>query len=125
MGAIVTKTIPICALLLLTLPGVPASAAELKDLIGKWRWQQSTIEVSECQRDGICAKVVAGPKNVGMELLASKLIAKDGNLVGQIVHPETKDIYNTRFQQKDKDAWRLDGCTASRVCLSGEFARVK
>ena len=104
---------------------VTALAAEPKDMIGKWRWQQFTIEVSACQTDNICAKVVGGPKNVGMELFASKLVPKDGNLIGQIVHPETKETYNTRFQQKGPDAWRLDGCTAARVCLGGEFARVK
>ncbi len=115
----------IYALPVLTLSCGTAAAADLKDLVGKWRWQQFTIDVSECQRDSLCAKVVAGPKNVGMELFASKLEAKDGKLFGQIVHPESKDTYNTRFQQNNRDSWRLDGCTAARVCLSGEFVRVK
>src|SRR5258708_1702432 len=100
-------------------------AADLKDMIGKWRWQQFTIEVAACQGDSICAKVLQGPKNVGMEIFATKLTAKDGKLLGQIAHPETKDVYNTRFQQDDVDKWSLDGCTATRVCLSGEFVRVK
>jgi hypothetical protein len=96
-------------------------------LLGKFEgvWQQFTIEVTQCQPDSICAKVVAGPKNVGMELFASKLTSKDGMLFGQIVHPDTKDIYNTRFQQTGHDTWRLDGCTLVRVCLNGEFVRVK
>jgi hypothetical protein len=102
-----------------------ASAVDVKDMIGKWRWQQFTIEVAECQNDSVCAKVVAGPKNVGMQLFATDLVAKDGNLVGQITHPETKEVYNTRFQPEGPDKWRLDGCTATRVCLSGEFVRVK
>ena len=112
-------------LAILALSCTAASAADLKDMIGKWRWQQFTIEVSACQTDNICAKVVGGPKNVGMELFASKLVEKDGNLFAQIVHPDTKETYNTRFQQNGPDAWRLDGCTAARVCLGGEFARVK
>ncbi len=124
MDAIV-KNILLLTSTLLVFSGATASAAELKDLVGKWRWQQSTIEVTTCQGDNICAKVVAGPKNVGMEMFGSKLVVKDGNLVGQIVHPETKDTYNTRFQQKDKDNWHLDGCTAARICLSGDFTRVK
>ena len=115
----------ILTLAFLTFSCTGASAADLKDMIGKWRWQQFTIEVGACQTDNICAKVVGGPKNVGMELFASKLVPKDGNLIGQIVHPETQETYNTRFQQKGPDAWRLDGCTAARVCLGGEFARVK
>ena len=48
-----------------------------------------------------------------------------GEWFGQITHPETKEAYNTRFQQKDKDRWRLDGCTAAKVCLTGEFVRAK
>ena len=112
------------ALLLAFSSGV-TRAADLKDMIGKWRWQQFTIEVAACQGDSICAKVIQGPKNVGMEIFGTKLTAKDGKLFGQITHPETKDVYNTRFQQDDADKWSLDGCTATRVCLSGEFVRVK
>jgi uncharacterized protein (DUF2147 family) len=104
---------------------IAVCAADLKDMIGTWRWQQFTIEVSACQGDGICAKVIQGPKNVGMEIFATTLTAKDGKLFGQITHPETKEIYNTRFQQDDADKWTLDGCTATRVCLSGAFVRVK
>jgi hypothetical protein len=121
----VNQKIRICALIVFALSCADASAAGLKDLIGKWRWQQFTIEVTQCQPDSICAKVVAGPKNVGIELFASKLTSKDGMLFGQIVHPDTKDIYNTRFQQTGQDTWRLDGCTVARVCLSGEFVRVR
>ncbi len=113
------------ALMFLALSCFSASAADLKDMIGKWRWQQFTIEVTECQLDSICAKVIEGPKNLGMQLFASKLVAKDGKLFGQIVHPDTKETYSTRFQQNDRETWRLDGCTATRVCLSGEFVRVK
>ncbi|HUC45027.1 MAG TPA: hypothetical protein VMR94_00625 [Hyphomicrobiaceae bacterium] len=102
-----------------------ASAASLQDMLGKWRWQDFTIEVRACEGDSACAKVIAGPKNVGMDLFASKLMTKDGDWYGQITHPETKETYNTRFQQRDKDRWHLDGCTAARVCLSGEFVRVK
>ena len=102
-----------------------AQAADLKDMIGRWRWQEFTIEVAECKGDAVCAKVTAGPKNVGLDLFASKLTSKNGAWFGQIAHPETKEIYNTRFQQKDKDRWRLDGCTAANVCLTGEFVRTK
>jgi hypothetical protein len=109
----------------LALSSGAAVAADLKDLIGKWRWQKFTIEVTECQADSICAKIIEGPKNVGMEVFANKLTAKDGNLLGLIADPETKDVYNTRFQQNGPDKWSLDGCTAARVCLSGEFVRVK
>jgi hypothetical protein len=116
---------PFYAVMFLALLCAAAAAAELHDMIGKWRWQEYTIEVTECQASSICATIVAGPKNVGMKIFASKLVAKGGNLFGKIVHPETREIYNTRFQRVDTNKWRLDGCTAARVCLSGEFVRVK
>ena len=71
--------------------GGSAWAATLQDMLGRWRWQDFTIEVSKCQGDNACAKIVAGPKNVGMDVFASKLTAKDGDWVGQITHPETKE----------------------------------
>jgi uncharacterized protein (DUF2147 family) len=109
----------------IALASFEVSAAEVKDMLGKWRWKEFTIEVAECQSGNICAKVVDGPKNIGMQLFASSLVVKDGSLFGQITHPETKEVYNTRFQQNGPDNWHLDGCTAARVCLSGEFERVK
>jgi uncharacterized protein (DUF2147 family) len=105
--------------------GSPVSAADLNDLVGTWRWRTFTLEVKQCQDDSVCAKVVDGPENVGMNVFTSKLVAKDGDWFGQIADPETKEKYNTRFHQVDKDRWRLDGCTGARVCLSGEFVRAK
>ena len=113
------------ALLAVSLPVGAAVADDLREFVGKWRWQDFTIEVVECKAGDVCAKVVAGPKNVGLDLFASKLIAKGNDWFGQIAHPETTEVYNTRFPRKDKDHWRLDGCTAARVCLTGEFVRVK
>ena len=114
----------LCAILLAA-QSPAALAADLKDMIGSWRWQSFTIQVRECQGDSVCAKVVAGPKNVGLEIFATKPTAKSDELFAQITHPDTKETYNTRFQLKDKDRWQLDGCTSARVCLSGEFIRVK
>jgi hypothetical protein len=124
-STLMSNQIRICAAIFLQFACVAAVAADQKDMIGRWRWQQFTIEVTKCQSDSICAKIIEGPKNVGMEVFANKLQAKDGNLFGQIVHPETKEIYNTRFQQGGPDRWHLDGCTQTRVCLSGDFLRVK
>jgi uncharacterized protein (DUF2147 family) len=132
-GNVALAQLEVCRLLramifvvpILALPFPAASAADLKEMIGSWRWQAFTIEVSECRGDSICATVIAGPKNVGMEVFASKLSVKNGDWFGQITHPETKQTYNTRFQQQSRDIWRLDGCTAAKVCLTGEFVRVK
>ena len=114
----------LCAILLVSKSSA-ALAADMKDMVGSWRWQSFIIHVRECQGDSVCAKVVAGPMNVGLEIFATKPTAKGGELFAQITHPESKETYNTRFQQKDKDRWQLDGCTSARVCLSGEFIRVK
>ncbi len=107
------------------LPLCPALAAELSDMLGQWRWDKFTVEVSECAEDKLCAKVIAGPKNVGMEIFASTLTSKDGDWFGDIVDPENKTTYKTRLRQISADVWQLDGCTSSRVCLSGKFVRVK
>lgn len=118
------RAVCICVAVLLT-GSAPSAASDAKDIVGRWRWQDFTIEVVECQGDSICAKVTAGPKNVGLNVFSSKLVARGGEWFGQVTHPETKEVYNTRFQRKDQDHWRLDGCTAAKVCLSGDFVRVK
>jgi uncharacterized protein (DUF2147 family) len=99
------------------------TAAELEELLGRWTWQDFKIEVRECAGKRVCAKVIAGPKNVGMELFASELTSKDGAWYGRIVSPGTGATYNTRMQFTATRTWRLDGCTASGVCLTGEFVR--
>lgn len=125
IGTLLTRPTRAQFFMFLVLSCTAASAAVPNDMIGKWRWQQFTIEVTECQRDRMCAKVIAGPKSVGMNIFASKFVTKDGVLFGQIVDPGTNEIYNTRFQKNGPDKWRLDGCTVTSVCLSGEFVRVK
>ncbi len=106
-----------------------AMAAEAKDMIGNWKWTDYTVEVKECTTNpsaaGMCATVTAGPKNVGMEMIRSKLEPKDGIFIGQIAHPATGEIYNTKLSFKDADTWSMDGCTAANVCAKGDFTRIK
>jgi uncharacterized protein (DUF2147 family) len=116
-GIVFALSISSCAL------AAPIGAAELKDMMGRWTWAAYKLEVSECAGGRICAKVIAGPKNVGMEIFASEFINKEGAWFGQVVSPETGATYNTRMQFTAAKTWRLDGCTASRVCLSGELVR--
>ncbi len=94
-------------------------------MLGKWNWQKFTIEVRECAGQGVCAKVVAGPKNVGMDIFASELTQKDGDWFGKIVDPETKVTFNTRMRFTKAKSWQVDGCTEAKVCLTGEFVRAK
>jgi uncharacterized protein (DUF2147 family) len=109
--------------ILALVPVESVRCAELRDMLGRWTWRDSTIEVRECGSKRVCAKVVAGPKNVGMEIFASQLVAKNGAWFGQVVDPDTGAAYNTRMQFTAAQTWRLDGCNSSGVCLSGEFTR--
>jgi uncharacterized protein (DUF2147 family) len=121
MRRIISTAIGLAALALAT----TASAAELKDLVGKWKWQEFTVEGSECPATGACWKVIAGPKSIGLEMFRSKPEKRGEFFVGQVVHPATGDVYNTRIRMKDADTWSLDGCTAANVCAQGDFVRVK
>jgi uncharacterized protein (DUF2147 family) len=102
-----------------------ASASELADMLGKWTLQRFTIEVIACSGKRLCSKVIAGPKNVGMEIFASDLTRKNGDWYGLVVDPETGATYNTRLRYTAAKSWLLDGCTASSVCLSAELVRAK
>ncbi len=103
-----------------------ASAAEgIMAMVGKWQWDKFTVVVTKCKKTEVCAKVTAGPKNVGMEMIRSKLVAKGKNFVGKVAHPQTGDTYNTKLSLTNKNTWQLNGCTDANVCASGEFKRIK
>jgi uncharacterized protein (DUF2147 family) len=104
---------------------VAASAAGLADMAGKWKWTDYTVECTAGGANGVSCKVAAGPKNVGMEMIQSKLEEKDGVFMGDVKHPATGDVYKTKISMKGADTWSLDGCTASGTCATGEFSRVK
>lgn len=106
-----------------------AGAAELKDMIGTWKWTDYTIEVKDCTTNpsgaGLCATVVDGPKNKGMEMIRSKPEKKGADFVARIAHPATGEIYATKMTLKSADVWAMDGCTDKGVCAKGEFTRIK
>jgi uncharacterized protein (DUF2147 family) len=102
-----------------------AEAASVADMAGTWKWTDYTVQCKEGGANGISCTVTGGPKNVGMEMIQSKLEPKDGAFVGDIKHPANGDTYKTKIQLKDADNWALDGCTAAGVCASGTFSRVK
>lgn len=110
---------------IMALQSARVCAAELRDLIGRWTWDKFVIEVTECKPGVVCAKVIVGPKNVGMEVFGASLTPRGGELFGKIQDPNTGREYFTRFRQVTADRWVLDGCTVARVCLSGEFVRMK
>lgn len=128
MGSSKTTMFAVCVAMTIAKAGA-ADAATLDDMIGKWKWTDFTIEVTKCATNpsgaGLCGKVIAGPKNVGMEMIRSKLEGKGDAFVGRIAHPMTSDIYNTRMRMTKPDTWSMDGCTDSNVCAKGDFVRVK
>ena len=114
--------------LTLSFGAMSAQAASLDAMIGKWKWTDFEVEVTKCETNpsgaGICAVVTSGPKNVGMEMILSKLEARGEEFLGRIAHPMTGDAYNTRLQLKDANTWSMDGCTDANVCAQGDFVRV-
>lgn len=108
-----------------------AHGAMVSKMVGKWKWTDYVIEVKACDSNPsgapICATVVEGPKNKGMEMIRSKLMPKDGAFFGQVAHPATGDIYDTKMTLKDADTWSMTGCVVNnnKVCASGDFKRVK
>ena len=105
--------------------GAAALAADIDDMIGKWKWQDFVVECAKGGDFGISCKVASGPKNVGMEMIQSAMKKDGDHFVGKVKHPVNEQVYNTKITMADKDTWRLDGCTADGACASGTFVRVK
>jgi len=121
------KSIHSAVLGLAALSIVPFSTASagVEDMVGKWSWEGFVIEVNKCPETEVCAKVLSGPKNVGLQMIKSKLATKGDGYVGKIAHPQTGDTYNAKLRMADANTWHLDGCTNKNVCASGDFKRIK
>jgi uncharacterized protein (DUF2147 family) len=102
-----------------------AGAVDFEAMVGKWAWEGFTIEVTTTGPNGISAEVVAGPKNVGMEMIRSKPEQRADFFVARVRHPANGKVYHTKISQKGPDTWRLDGCTDGGACASGVFKRVE
>lgn len=97
----------------------------LEEMIGTWKWEGYTIKVQKCDSTEICAEVLTGPKNVGLQMIKSKLSATDAGFVGKVAHPQTGDTYNSKISMVNESTWHIDGCTPASVCASGDFTRMK
>jgi len=122
MGRIASFTMGV---LVAGMMAVSALAASIDDMVGKWKWQDFVVEVTKGGDHGISAKVVEGPKNVGMEMIQSALKKEGDFFVARVKHPVNGNVYNTKISMKDKDSWKLDGCTDEGACATGVFVRVK
>jgi len=108
--------------------GVATTASAKNDIynmVGTWKWEGFTIKVEKCDITDVCAKVVTGPKNVGLQMIKTKLAASGDNFMGKIAHPQTGDTYNSKLSMADINTWHIDGCTDANVCASGDFTRIK
>jgi len=113
------------ALIALSASTLAFAKGDINKMVGKWKWEEFVIVVDKCDSTEICAKVVSGPKNVGMQIIKSKLKGMGDDFVGKVAHPQTGDTYNAKLSMTNADTWKLDGCTDANVCASGEFVRIK
>ena len=101
------------------------AVASLSTMVGNWKWEGFVIEVSKCKATEICAKVLSGPKNVGLQMIKGPLKAVNNSYLGKVAHPQTGDTYSSKLTMADIDTWHIDGCTSANVCASGDFTRIK
>ncbi|MFV2059880.1 MAG: DUF2147 domain-containing protein [Gammaproteobacteria bacterium] len=113
------------ALIAFSTSNLAIAGGDITMMVGKWKWEKFVISVEKCPTTEVCAKVVSGPKNVGMQIIKTKLKPMDGNFVGKVAHPQTGDTYNSKLTMVNADTWKLDGCTDANVCASGSFTRIK
>lgn len=115
------------ALAMAGMAATPAAAVDLNSLVGTYKWTDYTVQAKTCSTNpsgaGLCVTVTAGPKNVGMEMIRSKLMDKAGGVfVGKIAHPASGEIYNTKMTFNGK-IWHMDGCTDAGACATGDFVK--
>lgn len=113
------------AVAILTMGNTVIAEPKIESMVGTWKWADFTIRVDKCDKTEVCAKVVTGPKNVGLEMIQSKLTSAEGSFLGKIAHPQTGNTYNSKISMLSENVWHIDGCTDANVCASGDFKRIK
>lgn len=113
------------ALVILSATNSAVAKNDVYSMLGTWKWEDFTIKVDKCDKTGVCATVISGPNNVGMQMIQTKLSPLVESFVGKIAHPQTGDIYNSQLSMSSSNTWHIDGCTDNNVCASGDFSRVK
>ena len=121
MNKIIAAIAGIAALSMATI----ATAQDMSAMMGKWKWQEFVVEMGPGGDHGVSAMVIAGPANVGMEMMQSAMMPKDGGMVARIKHPANGEVYNAKISFLGPDSWKMDGCTDAGACASGVFNRVK
>lgn len=120
------KTIKtLVTLFALSAANTAVASNDIYSMVGTWKWEGFTIKVDKCDKTDVCAEVLSGPKNVGLQMIKTKLTPSGKDFVGKIAHPQTGDTYNSKLSMGNADTWHIDGCTDSNVCASGDFTRLK
>ena len=137
MKKIIAGMTGLTILALSALPAISASHADkemmmkmMGPMLGKWSWNGFVIENKACDtnpaKTGMCATVISGPKNVGMEMIRSPLALKDKEFVGKVAHPMTGEVYNSKMSlSADMNTWHMEGCTDDNACAKGDFKRMQ
>ncbi len=93
------------------------------DMVGTWEWEGYVIEATTCDATIVCAEVIEGSQNVGMQMLKTTPIEDNGDWKAEVFHPATGELYFTKLTYNGSDAWTLAGCTKAGVCAEGVFTR--
>lgn len=94
-------------------------------VVGKWLWEDVTVEVTRCAATELCAKVIAGPNKCGDEMIRSMMTKVDSNTgTGDICHPKDGKIYKSQITSVDADTVTMKG-SADGTVAEGTFKRVK
>ena len=102
-----------------------ASSAMAASMVGNWEWNGYSITCAEGGANGMTCKVAAGPSNVGMEMIQSKLAMKDGAHVGKVKHPADGKVYNAQMKFDGDDKVVMVGVTDDGAKAEGTFMRKK
>ncbi len=103
-----------------------ASSAMAASMVGTWEWSGYTITCAEGGANGMSCKVDAGPSNVGMEMVQSKIEAKGDAFVGKIKHPGDGKVYDAKMMFDGDDKVNMEGIPAGGgPKVTGSFTRKK
>ena len=102
-------------------PSANAARGGMEAMMGRWIWNGFVVEVSPCKATGICAKVISGPKNIGMQMIQSPPIPKGREMYGKVKHPLSGEVYNVKMSFSPTGDWQMDGCPEKENCPASKF----
>jgi len=104
---------------------VAASAVDLEAMVGSWSWNGYTVKVTRGGPHGLSARVVEGPRNVGMEMIRSDVRNQADFAVAEIRLPGDGQDYLSEITPEGPDAWHLEGCSDRGGCVDRVYRRAE